>query len=56
MVMRERDLIIAIGVIVASDLYAIHVPLVVLREADFEAIREPGQLVRIDAPDDNGEA
>lgn len=55
-VMRERDLIIAIGVIVASDLYGIHVPLVVLGEADFEAIREPGQLVQIDAPDDTGEA
>jgi predicted aconitase with swiveling domain len=55
-VLRERDLIIAIGAIVASDLYGLHVPVVVLAEADFATLSQSREPVHIDAPDDSAQA
>jgi predicted aconitase with swiveling domain len=55
-VLRERDLIIAIGAIVAGDLYGMHVPVVVLGDADFATVSRSAQRVRIEAPDDAGRA
>jgi predicted aconitase with swiveling domain len=48
-VMRERDLIVGLGCIVASELYARHVPLVVVDEPTWQAIvvrchAAPGEL------------
>jgi uncharacterized protein len=54
-VLRERDLIISIGVIVANELYGVNVPLVVADEAAFDAICKATASIRIDAPRD-GEA
>lgn len=58
-ILRERDLIIAIGAIVASDLYGIHVPVVALADADFDTLFAEAQAaasvggvrVSIDAPE-----
>jgi predicted aconitase with swiveling domain len=55
-VLCERDLIIAIGVIVASELYRLAVPLVVVGERDFETVCRVGASIRIDAPHENGSA
>jgi len=55
-ILRERDLIIAIGAIVASDLYAIHVPVVALSEVDFDAVCTADGIVRIHACADHGTA
>ncbi len=60
-ILRERDLIIAIGAIVASDLYGIHVPVVVLSDAAFDPLfaralastpPDDRPLARIVAPND----
>jgi predicted aconitase with swiveling domain len=37
-VMRERDLIVGLGCIVASELYGLHVPVVVVCEANWQAL------------------
>jgi len=37
-VMRERDLIVGLGCIVASELYGLHVPVVVVEEATWQAL------------------
>lgn len=52
-VMRERDLIVGLGCIVASELYGHHVPVVVVDEPTWQALAhlsdaEPGEL-HIDA-------
>lgn len=55
-VLRERDLIIAIGVIVAGELYGLSVPLVVMNDHDFDTVCHIGASIRIDAPHENGPA
>ena len=52
-VMRERDLIVGLGCIVASELYGLHVPVVVVGDATWQALvglcgAAPGEL-HIDA-------
>ena len=55
-VLRERDLIISIGAIVAGELYGIHVPVVCLAADAFdELVGVPGR-VRIEAVAENGDA
>jgi hypothetical protein len=49
-VLCERDLIIAIGVIVANELYASQVPLVLASGEDFERLCKTGGVIQIDAP------
>jgi len=41
-IMRERDIIVALGCIVASELYAIDVPVVIVDAATWEAIGQAG--------------
>jgi predicted aconitase with swiveling domain len=48
-VLCERDLIIAIGVIVANELYASQVPLVLASNEDFERLSKTGGVIQIDA-------
>jgi uncharacterized protein len=48
-VLCERDLIIAIGVIVANELYASEVPLVLVSSEDFERLVKTDGVIRIDA-------
>lgn len=55
-ILRERDLIIAIGVITASELYDMHVPLVVVDGAQYDEIAFAEAMLRIDAPADSGDA
>jgi uncharacterized protein len=55
-VLRERDLIISIGVIVAGELFGLSVPLVVVSDADFDTVCRTGATIRIDAPHENGPA
>ncbi|QCP50676.1 DUF126 domain-containing protein [Trinickia violacea] len=55
-VLRERDLIIAIGVIVAGELYGLSVPLVVVKDRDFDTVCHRGATIRIDAPHEQGPA
>lgn len=55
-VLRERDLIIAIGVIVAGELYGLSVPLVVVKDRDFDTVSDRGATIRIEAPHENGPA
>lgn len=55
-VLRERDLIIAIGVVVANELYRLAVPLVALKEQDFKTVCNVGMTVRIEAPRENAAA
>lgn len=55
-VLRERDLIISIGVIVANELYGVSVPLVVVNDDVFDTLWRCTQPVRIDAPREGGEA
>jgi uncharacterized protein len=50
-VLMERDLIISIGAIVANELYASKVPVVMCDEAAFDALSSPDIHVRIDAGD-----
>ena len=53
-ILRERDLIIATGVIVASELYGINIPLVVVADADFKSISDADALIEIASPDHLG--
>lgn len=55
-ILRERDLIISIGVIVANELYGVKVPLVVVDESVFDTLWRCTHPVQIDAPHDGGEA
>ncbi|HLX02491.1 MAG TPA: DUF126 domain-containing protein [Trinickia sp.] len=55
-VLRERDLIIAIGVIAAGELYGVSVPLVVVNDRDFDTVCRSGATIRIDAPHEHGPA
>ncbi|ASW00924.1 aconitase X swivel domain-containing protein [Paraburkholderia aromaticivorans] len=55
-VLRERDLIIAIGVIVANELYGVSVPLVVVDDDVFDTLYRCTYPLRIDAPREGGEA
>ncbi|AJK50825.1 aconitase X swivel domain-containing protein [Burkholderia plantarii] len=48
-ILRERDLIISIGAIVAAELYALAVPVVCLSAADFERVAGARGAVRIEA-------
>ncbi|WP_347558069.1 DUF126 domain-containing protein [Robbsia sp. KACC 23696] len=55
-VLKERDLIISIGSIVAAELYNLAIPVVCLSSwSDFNEIGESGMKIRIDA-DDTGDA
>jgi len=38
-IMRERDLIVGLGCIVASELYGLHVPVLVVETSEWEAMR-----------------
>ena len=53
-ILRERDLIIATGVIVASELYGINVPLVVIADVDFESVGDADAVIEIASPDPLG--
>ncbi|NPT33343.1 aconitase X swivel domain-containing protein [Paraburkholderia xenovorans] len=55
-VLRERDLIISIGVIVANELYGVNVPLVVVNDDVFDSLYRCTQPIQIDAPHEGGEA
>jgi uncharacterized protein len=55
-ILRERDLIIAIGVIVARELYGIEVPLVVVDDETFETLRAADRTIRMDASEGGREA
>jgi hypothetical protein len=55
-ILRERDLIIAIGVIVARELYGVEAPLVVVDEGAFEKLCAMDRTVRIHAGEDSREA
>lgn len=55
-ILRERDLIIAIGAIVAAELYAIAVPVVCVDEQTFTAIVGASGPLRIEAADGAGAA
>jgi uncharacterized protein len=55
-ILRERDLIIAIGVIVARELYGIEVPLVVVDDETFETLCAADRTIRMDASEDGKEA
>jgi predicted aconitase with swiveling domain len=49
-VLREPDLIISIGVIVANELYGVSIPLVVVDDGIFDALCRSTQTIQIDAP------
>jgi predicted aconitase with swiveling domain len=55
-ILRERDLIIAIGVIVARELYGIEVPLVVVDAKTFETLCASYRTISMDASDDGNAA
>ncbi|MCR4465968.1 aconitase X swivel domain-containing protein [Burkholderia sp. SCN-KJ] len=55
-VLKERDLIISIGAIVAAELYAIAVPVVCVTDAVYEAIVAANGEVRIEAGEGDGGA
>ncbi|OMG75444.1 aconitase X swivel domain-containing protein [Burkholderia ubonensis] len=55
-VLKERDLIISIGAIVAAELYAIEVPVVCVAEHVYDAIVRASGPVRIEAAGGNGGA
>jgi len=50
-IMRERDIIVALGCIVASELYAIDVPVVIVDAAAWDAIGQAGDgcVIAVDA-------
>jgi uncharacterized protein len=50
-VLIERDLIVSIGAIVANELYALSVPVVVVDETVFEMIAKSTSLLEIEALD-----
>ncbi|KVC42947.1 aconitase X swivel domain-containing protein [Burkholderia diffusa] len=55
-VLKERDLIISIGAIVAAELYAIAVPVVCVNDQVYDVIVAATGDVRIDARDGDGGA
>ena len=55
-IMRERDIIVALGCIVASELYAIDVPVVIVEAATWDAIAHAGAGCRIAVEADEGGA
>lgn len=55
-VLRERDLIISIGAIVAAELYGLVVPVVCLDVPAFEQIVSAPGALRIEADEPNGQA
>lgn len=55
-VLRERDLIICIGAIVAAELYGLAVPVVCLEASAFDAAMAAPDALRIEAADEKGEA
>ncbi|MCA3853854.1 MAG: DUF126 domain-containing protein, partial [Burkholderia sp.] len=55
-VLKERDLIISIGAIVAAELYAIAVPVVCVRDDVYDAIVAATGEVRIEANEGEGGA
>ncbi|MGH8777943.1 aconitase X swivel domain-containing protein [Paraburkholderia sp.] len=50
-ILAERDLILAIGVITANDLYALHVPVIAVGENVFAQIASSSGVLEIDAHD-----
>ena len=54
-VMCERDLIVGLGCIVASELYGLHVPVVVVDQSTWQALAGLGETahgeLRVDAPE-----
>ncbi|MGN6579369.1 MAG: aconitase X swivel domain-containing protein [Bordetella sp.] len=55
-VLKERDLIIAIGAIVAAELYGLAVPVVCLDAAAFDRLLAAPALLRIEAAEEIGAA
>jgi predicted aconitase with swiveling domain len=55
-VLRERDLIISIGAIVAAELYGLAVPVVCLDASAFDAAMAAPGVLRIEAADEKSEA
>lgn len=55
-VLKERDLIISIGAIVAAELYGLAVPVVCLDAAAFDEVAATPGMLRIEAADENGAA
>ncbi len=55
-VLKERDLIISIGAIVAAELYAIAVPVVCVTDDVYDAIVAAAGDVRIEAAEGDGGA
>lgn len=56
-IMRERDLIVALGCIVASELYEVHVPIVVVDAATWTrlAALPAGTRLRVQADEESGQ-
>jgi predicted aconitase with swiveling domain len=55
-VLKERDLIISIGAIVAAELYNLAVPVVCLAPSEFERVAASRGPIRIEAGEGNGGA
>jgi uncharacterized protein len=55
-ILRERDLIISIGAIIAAELYSIEVPVVSVSEQTYKAIIDASGPLRIDAVEGIGGA
>jgi uncharacterized protein len=55
-VLREADLIVSIGVIVAQEMYQANVPLVTVDAATFDALCATHSLIHVDAPADGAPA
>jgi predicted aconitase with swiveling domain len=55
-VLRERDLIISIGAIVAAELYGLAVPVVCLDTPAFDQVMAAPGALRIEAGEENGAA
>lgn len=55
-VLRDRDLIIAIGAIVAGELYGIQVPVVCLSPDAFDELLTSSGMLRIEADGEHGNA
>ena len=55
-VLRERDLIISLGAIVATELYGLAVPVVCLDAPAFDRVMAAPGALCIEAPDENGAA
>lgn len=55
-VLKERDLIISLGAIVAAELYGLAVPVVCLDAGAFDQVMAAPGALCIEAPDENGAA